>query len=148
MRDESMKAQAQQYANLPADQMQTRGLGPNVPFLSGLTVMQRHYFTSGATSSEESARFDLLALTFLQRTAAAMAEGERLHGRFNYRKAVGDADYHRDCANHIVTHMLLWIAGDRSEDHLSHAAARINILMDLEQLGSQNGDTSATDTVR
>ena len=104
--------------------------------------MENKVFQSGASSSEEAPRIDYLSEAFLRRTAERMDYGARRHGPFNYRKGAGDADFIRDRINHSIWHLRRYAGGDRSEDHLSAAAAGLNILMDLEEIA--NG----SDTVR
>ena len=37
--------------------------------------------------------------------------------------------------DHAMRHMLLWASGDRSEDHLGHAAWNLHVIMDQEERG-------------
>lgn len=81
-------------------------------------------FTSGAKSSEEKPRYDLIPLDAQRREAIRMAEGARLHGENNYQQGLADPAYHRDRLNHLIDHALRYASGDRSDDHL--AAIRCN----------------------
>lgn len=82
---------------------------------------------SGARSSEEKPRYDLIPVLALAREAQRMAEGARAHGDLNYLRGKGDTVYIRERANHLVEHALLYAAGDTSTDHL--AAIRCNAAM-------------------
>jgi hypothetical protein len=81
-------------------------------------------FTSGAKSSEEQPRFDLIPFEALRREAIRMAEGARAHGENNYQQGTADPAFIRDRINHLLAHALKYANGDRSEDHL--AAIRCN----------------------
>lgn len=35
--------------------------------------------------------------------------------------------------NHLMRHLVLWKSGDRSEEHLSHAAANALMLTEMEE---------------
>jgi hypothetical protein len=84
-------------------------------------------FASGAKSSEEKPRYDLIPLVALEREAIRMAEGARAHGENNYRAGVNDLGFVRDRINHLIEHALKYADGDRSDDHL--AAIRCNAAM-------------------
>jgi hypothetical protein len=52
-----------------------------------------------------------------------MAEGAEKYGEWNWQKGFPV----NDILNHALAHIFNHLAGDRSEDHLGHAAA--NLLM-------------------
>jgi len=81
-------------------------------------------FASGAKSSEEKPRYDLIPLEAQRREAVRMAEGARKHGENNYQQGASDPAFRRDRINHLIEHALRYADGDRSEDHL--AAIRCN----------------------
>lgn len=99
--------------------------GGQVPADSGGSVKQ---FDSGAKSSEEAPRYDLLEPAALKRMAARMGEGAKSHGARNYRKGKGDETFTRDRLNHLVGHALKLAAGETDEDHLGAVLANANIL--------------------
>jgi hypothetical protein len=90
-------------------------------------------FPSGAKSSEQKPRFDLIPFEALSREAIRMAEGAAAHGENNYRKGAGDAAFIRDRVNHLLEHALRYAAGDRSDDHLAAIRCNAAMLMWLEQ---------------
>jgi hypothetical protein len=94
-------------------------------------------FTSGAKSSEESPRYDLIPLASLQRQAARMAQGSASHGERNYRRGYNDPVFIRDRVNHLLGHALAYASGDRSEDHLGAVLANAGMLAELEALRVQ-----------
>jgi hypothetical protein len=84
-------------------------------------------FTSGAKSSEEKPRYDLIPATALAREAVRMGAGARAHGENNYQQGKDDPAFIRDRINHLIAHALNYSSGDRSDDHL--AAIRCNAAM-------------------
>lgn len=91
-------------------------------------------FASGALSSEESPRYDLIPAVSLRRQAARMAEGAQSHGERNYEKGAADPVFVRDRINHLVGHALAYAAGDTSDDHLGAVLANAGMLARLEEL--------------
>jgi hypothetical protein len=77
-------------------------------------------FETGAKRSAdaEATRYDLLSPIGLRRAAEAAAEGARKYGDHNWEKGMRI----NVILNHVLRHYLLYLAGDRSEDHLGHAA--------------------------
>jgi hypothetical protein len=89
-------------------------------------------FASGAKSSEEKPRFDLIPVCALEREAVRMAEGAKAHGENNYQQGVNDPAFVRDRINHLIAHALNYAAGDRSDDHLAAIRANCGMLMWIE----------------
>jgi hypothetical protein len=86
---------------------------------------------SGAKSSVESWRFDLISPAWLRRLAARLAYGASKHGDpFNYRLGVNDDDYFRDRANHLIEHAFkLQAATTRAERLRQIEAISANAMM-------------------
>lgn len=97
-------------------------------------------FASGALSSEESPRYDLIPLASLKRQAARMALGAKTHGAFNYRKGAADPEFIRDRVNHLLGHAIAFASGDSSDDHLGAVLANAGMLADLEDLALTHDD--------
>lgn len=91
-------------------------------------------FDSGAKSSEEAPRYDLIPLASLKRQAARMAEGAKSHGERNYLKGAHDPVFVRDRINHLLGHALAYAAGDASDDHLGAILANAGMLADIEAI--------------
>lgn len=87
---------------------------------------------SGAKSSEQKPRYDLIPAVALEREAIRMAEGAEAHGENNYQKGKGDPVFVRDRVNHLIEHALKYAAGDRSTDHLAAVRCNAAMLMWLE----------------
>ena len=60
--------------------------------------------------------------------AEAMARGLEKYPKDNWKKGLPIDD----CLNHAIRHQYLWLEGDRSEDHLAHAAC--NLMMAIHFL--------------
>lgn len=87
---------------------------------------------SGAKSSSEKPRYDLIYRGFLTRLAVRMGYGAAKHGERNFEQGKGDAVYRRDRINHLIEHALKYAEGDTHTDHLAAIAANCNILAWLD----------------
>jgi hypothetical protein len=74
----------------------------------------------GGLQSKEYYRFDLINPAFLLKIAAVLCGGAEKYGERNYRKI--DMTIHLGRA---MLHLCKYLAGDREEDHLTHAVCRI-----------------------
>ncbi len=108
---------------LSADMCRILGQSLTAPFVA----------PSGARSSEQAPRFDLIPLVAIEREAQRMAEGAAAHGENNYQKGKGDPVYIRERTNHLIRHALLYAAGDTSTDHLSAIRCNAAMLMVLTE---------------
>jgi hypothetical protein len=75
-------------------------------------------YESGAKRSSLGARWDLLSPVGLRRAAEAAHEGAEKYAAFNHEHGLPVHVY----LNHAVAHIYSYLAGDRSEQHLGHAA--------------------------
>jgi hypothetical protein len=90
---------------------------------------------SGAKSSSEKPRYDLIYRGLLLRLAERMAYGAAKHGEMNFAQGVGDDIYRRDRINHLIEHALKYAEAKTPEDQrvqLSAIAANCNILAYLD----------------
>lgn len=87
---------------------------------------------SGARSSEQAPRYDLIPREALRREAARMAEGAAKHGENNYQLGKGDEAYKKERLNHALEHLLRYASGDRTDDHLAAVRANCGMLIWLE----------------
>lgn len=85
---------------------------------------------NGARQSRLDVRCDLLPPKATLRISAILRQGAERYGDTNYL-GISTADH----LNHALTHVLQYLAGDVSEDHLGNAAARM--LFALETKGSK-----------
>jgi len=88
-------------------------------------------FPSGAvrSSDADNERYDLITPIGLRRLAMTYAEGAKKYGEYNWLKGIPASDL----LNHALRHLNLFMLGDRSEDHLAHAAWNIFALMHFEE---------------
>ena len=77
-------------------------------------------FGTGAVRSDtfEEFRYDLVSPIGLREVARACAEGAEKYGDWNWEKGMPV----HDLLNHAIAHIYGFLAGDRSEPHLGHAA--------------------------
>ena len=89
-------------------------------------------YSTGASRSgdAEKTRFDLISPVAMRRLAETYAEGAGKHGDRNWEAGMPASDV----VNHLLAHVNLWLAGDRSEDHLAHACWGLAALMHFEEL--------------
>ena len=80
-------------------------------------------FPTGAIrgTDADNERWDLITPIGLRRLAQTCAEGARKYGEYNWTKGIPASVM----INHAIRHLYLYLAGDRSEDHLAHAAWNI-----------------------
>lgn len=89
-------------------------------------------FPSGAVRSGEASgvRYDLISPIGLRRLAETYKEGSVKYGDHNWQKGLPVSDI----LNHTIRHVYLYLGGDRSEDHLAHAAWGLFAAMHFEEL--------------
>lgn len=76
-------------------------------------------FDTGAVrwDAERKVRFDLICPSAIRRYAQTCAEGAAKYGDRNWEKGIPTGNY----LDHAVDHLLAFMQGDVSEDHLGHA---------------------------
>jgi len=84
----------------------------------------------GYGSDADGERYDLISPVGLRRLAATCAEGAAKYDDFNWEKGMPVSDL----LNHGIRHVYLYLSGDRSEDHLAHAAWNLFGAMHSEEL--------------
>lgn len=95
------------------------GVGPDAPTVTN---------AAGAKQSAVAYRVDLLPPRAILAVAAVLHAGATKYGTDNWR-GIPIADH----LNHAMTHVFAWLAGDRSDDHLSHAACRLLMAMEAPE---------------
>lgn len=77
-------------------------------------------FATGAvrSSDAEATRYDLISPIGLDAVARTCAEGAAKYSDFNWEAGMPV----HDLLNHALRHIYRYLSGDRSEDHLPHAA--------------------------
>ena len=89
-------------------------------------------FESGAVRSADRVgeRYDLISPIGLRRLAETCHEGASKYSDFNWEKGMPVSEM----LNHGIAHAYAYLAGDRSEDHLAHAAWNFFGAMHSEEL--------------
>jgi hypothetical protein len=74
-------------------------------------------------------RYDLLNPIMLRRLAETFGEGAGKYGDANWLKGMDE----KTLLNHCLAHIVMWMQGDRSEDHLAHAMWNLGAIMHFEE---------------
>lgn len=97
---------------------------------------ERQQFSSGAVRSatvagetSKPARFDLVSPIGMRRLAETYAEGAIKYSPNNWRRGIPASNL----INHALAHIFAYATGDRSEDHMAHAAWNLFAVMDFEE---------------
>lgn len=88
-------------------------------------------FASGAVRSRDAdhVRFDLISPIGIRRLAETYEEGSRKYSDNNWLKGIPASDL----INHVIAHCYKFLYGDKSEDHLAHAAWGLFAIMHFEE---------------
>lgn len=88
-------------------------------------------FPTGAVRSTDAnhVAYHLISPIGIRRVAETYAEGEKKYGSFQWEKGMPIGDI----LNHGLNHVFLYLNGDRSEDHLAHAAWNLMAAMHMEE---------------
>lgn len=94
-------------------------------------VEDKQKFATGAVRSSDAAgvRYDLITPVGLRRLAETYKEGSVKYGDNNWQKGFPASDV----MNHAMRHIMLWLDGDKTEDHLAHAAWNLLTIMHFEE---------------
>ena len=87
----------------------------------------REVYEGGGQRDRVEERFDLIPPTALLAVAKAMGEGGKKYGDWNWQGLPME-----NLLNHAMRHIVLYMEGDRDEDHLGHAAAGLLMAKDAE----------------
>ena len=92
-------------------------------------------FDSGAVrgTDKQQYRYDLICPRIINRLAETYHEGSKKYGDFNWCKGMPIPDV----LTHIFGHLMSFMMGDETEDHLAHAAWNIGAIMHF-QAGCQH----------
>lgn len=90
-----------------------------------------HRFETGAVRSTDAdkTRYDLVSPIGLRRLAETCHEGAAKYSDFNWEKGMDIPNL----LNHALRHLYIFLSGDRSEDHLAHAAWNLFAAMHSEE---------------
>jgi hypothetical protein len=95
-------------------------------------------FGTGAIRSDtfEEFRYDLVSPIGLREVARACAEGAQKYSDFNWERGMPV----NDLLNHAIAHVYQFLAGDRSEPHLGHAAWNLLAAIHSHELWTELND--------
>ncbi len=94
--------------------IQVKGVSPDAPIVTN---------EAGGKQSKVEYAFHLCNPLALFKLAEVMQIGADRYERDNWKKIPAEQHY-----NHLMIHLLAWQAGDKSDDHLGHAMARMMML--------------------
>lgn len=95
------------------------GVGKDAP-----TVVNEY----GGKQSAVPARVDLVPPLAIIEVGKCLQEGAAKYGEFNWTRINP-----RDHVNHALVHLFAWLAEDKQDDHLAHAACRILFALEMEK---------------
>lgn len=89
----------------------------------------KQVLSSGATRSGSiPERYDLMSPIAMTRRGIVYGEGAQTHGDRNWEKGMPLSV----SINRAMRHLVLYLSGDTSEDHLAHAAVNMDFAMHME----------------
>jgi len=91
--------------------------------------MKQHHTGAVRSSDADNVAYHLISPVGLRRIAETYAEGSKKYGDYNWEKGfnVGET------LNHTVRHIYMFLDGDKSEDHLAHAAWNLIAVMHFQE---------------
>jgi len=92
----------------------------------------------GGAQSDICARFDLIDARAMFAMAQVLDHGAKKYGENNWRKIPVD-----DHLNHLLMHTYAFLAGDRSDDHLSHILCRATFAAGVALAATPVGEVGA-----
>lgn len=92
--------------------------------INGVARSETTTNNQGGKQSRLDYRFDLIDAKALFELARVMHEGAQKYERDNWRKI--DTESH---LNHAISHIYAYLAGDKQDDHLSHALCRCHMAL-------------------
>lgn len=106
----------------------------------------RREFDTGAVRDmqEGKGRFDLVPPLALMRLARHYEAGAKKYGERNWEKGIPNSSF----IDSAIRHMMQYLAGDRSEDHLAAAAFNVFGIMHFEEADNEQLPDAPTKTRR
>ena len=94
-------------------------------------MSDKRTFESGAVrnTAKGKGRFDLISPTALMRTAKRYEMGTESYPERNWEKGIPFSS----CVDSAMRHLVQWLDGDRSEDHLAGVVFNIFAIMHFER---------------
>jgi hypothetical protein len=112
---------------------------PEVPAVNPQTGTTAKFGTGAVRSDTfEEFRYDLVSPIGLREVARACSEGAQKYSDWNWEKGMPV----NDLLNHAIAHVYQFLAGDRSEPHLGHAAWNLLAAIHSHELWPHLNDRS------
>lgn len=87
-------------------------------------------FEGGATRSHHAPHYELVPKAAIDRLVKRLELGAAIHGANNWRK--GGPDFIAQTKRHLVEHLLNYLSGDATDDHLSAVLCNAAFLAHFE----------------
>jgi len=101
------------------------GVGPDAPI---------EILANGAKQSSSPYRLDLIPPLALLDVASILREGALKYGENNWRGISIE-----DNINHALVHVYAYLSGDKQDNHLGHAACRLQFALELAIIEEKKG---------
>ena len=96
--------------------------------IDGVASEEKVINDNGGSQSKRDYRFDLIDTKAIFALANVLHTGEQEYGKDNWRKI--DTESH---LNHALSHIYAYLAGDKQDNHLSHALCRVMMSIGVER---------------
>lgn len=94
-------------------------------------------FDGGATRSHHALRYELVPKQAIDRLVKRLELGAEIHGADNWKK--GGPEFVAETKRHMAAHLLNYLAGDGSDDHLGALICNAAFLCYFEEKNGQVG---------
>ena len=84
-------------------------------------------FENGSSRSESKPMYELVPMEAVDAIAERLGMGFKVHGRENWKG--GGPEFFAETKRHLTAHLLNYLQGDTSEDHLSAVATNAAMLL-------------------
>ena len=84
-------------------------------------------FENGSSRSESKPMYELVPMEAIDAIAERLGMGFKVHGRENWKG--GGPEFFAETKRHLTAHLLNYLQGDTSEDHLSAVATNAAMLI-------------------
>lgn len=103
------------------------------PSATAVNSSKEEKFSSGARREVLEYKYDTIPPCAMRRLAKVYYEGAQRYGDVNWQKGIPSSNL----INHAVNHLMLWLEGNRDEDHLAKVVWGMFTLMYNESKGSR-----------
>jgi hypothetical protein len=115
---------------------------PNCWYIKGEVVPSETFASGAVRDNEDTPPYTLIPPCALRRLAKVYREGAIHYGQINYHKGIPVSNI----LNHAIEHLMKWLDGSRTEDHLAKVAWAMFTLIFYEESNILDDDTIWTRT--